>query len=174
MTALQLIIKKAKALRAASPKKFAKWTDYVKAASATIKQKKKATVGAVKNKAVKKAAKKKVIKKTPVKKIVKKTAPKKTTSIHKDTKSHNVRINVVSGTKKLKYRNSESEKINTLKKIQNSIEFIKLYDENINFWKKEKPKDILSKNLKINELKGWKNLKATEKKTIQQLKKLIN
>jgi len=36
MTTLQLIIKKAKALKAAAPKKYAKWTDYVKAASATI------------------------------------------------------------------------------------------------------------------------------------------
>jgi hypothetical protein len=91
MTALQLIIKKAQALRKASPKKFAKWTDYVKAASATIKPKKKATVGAVKKKAVKKAA---------IKKVVKKAAPKKATSIHKDTKSHNVRISVVSGVDK--------------------------------------------------------------------------
>lgn len=97
MTALQLIIKKAKALRAASPKKFAKWTDYIKAASATIKPKKKATVGAVK----KKAAPKKVVKKAPikkaVKKAVKKAAPKKATNIHKDSKSHNVRISVMSG-----------------------------------------------------------------------------
>jgi len=88
MTTLQLIIKKAKALKAAAPKKYAKWTDYVKAASATIKPKKKATVGAIK----KKAATKKVVKKAAPKK-----ATKKTTSYHKDTKSHNVRINVVSG-----------------------------------------------------------------------------
>jgi adenylate kinase len=88
MTTLQMIIKKAQALRKAAPKKYAKWTDYVKAASATIKPKKKAAVGAVKKKAVKKAA---------PKKVVKKAAPKKATSIHKDSKSHNVRINVVSG-----------------------------------------------------------------------------
>jgi hypothetical protein len=99
MTTLQLIIKKAKALRTASPKKFAKWTDYVKAASATIKPKKKATVGAIKKKAVKKAATKKVVKKAPVKKVVKKAATKKATSIHKDSKSHNVRISVISGIK---------------------------------------------------------------------------
>jgi hypothetical protein len=83
MTTLQMIIKKAQALRKAAPKKYAKWTDYVKAASATIKPKKKAAVGAVKKKAVKK--------------VVKKAATKKATSIHKDSKSHNVRINVVSG-----------------------------------------------------------------------------
>ena len=90
MTTLQLIIKKAKALRKAAPNKYSKWTDYVKAASATIKPKKKATVSGVK--------KKTAVKKTAVKKTaVKKAAPKKTTSIHKDSKSHNVRINVVSG-----------------------------------------------------------------------------
>jgi len=91
MTTLQLIIKKAKALKTAAPKKYAKWTDYVKAASATIKPKKKATVSGVKKKAV-------------TKKVVKKAAPKKATkkatSIHKDTKSHNVRINVLSGLNK--------------------------------------------------------------------------
>ena len=88
-----MIIKKAQALRKASPKKFAKWTDYVKAASATIKPKKKATVSGVKKKAVKKAA---------PKKAVKKLTPKKATSIHKDSKSHNVRINVVSGLSQIK------------------------------------------------------------------------
>lgn len=93
MTTLQLIIKKAKALKAAAPKKYAKWTDYVKAASATIKPKKKATVSGIKKKAApKKAAAKKVIRK--------KAAPKKATSIHKDSKSHNVKISVMSGTER--------------------------------------------------------------------------
>jgi type II secretory ATPase GspE/PulE/Tfp pilus assembly ATPase PilB-like protein len=100
MTALQLIIKKAKALRKAKPNKFSKWTDYVKAASATIKPKEKSTVGAVKKKAVKKAATKKVVKKAPVKKVIKKAATKKATSIHKDTKSHNVKISVMSGSER--------------------------------------------------------------------------
>ena len=89
MTTLQLIIKKAKALRKAAPNKYSKWTDYVKAASATIKPNKKATVSGVKKKAAPKKA--------AAKKAVKKAAPKKATSIHKDSKSHNVRINVVSG-----------------------------------------------------------------------------
>jgi hypothetical protein len=93
MTTLQLIIKKAKALRKAAPNKYSKWTDYVKAASATIKPKKKATVSGVK----KKAAPKKAAAKKTVKKAVKKAAPKKATSIHKDSKSHNVRISVISG-----------------------------------------------------------------------------
>lgn len=92
MTTLQLIIKKAKALRKAAPKKFSKWTDYVKAASATIKPKKKATVSGLKKKVVKKVVRKKA--------APKKVIRKKATSIHKDSKSHNVRISVVSGLSK--------------------------------------------------------------------------
>lgn len=63
--------------------KFAKWTDAIKAASKSTATTKK--VGAVKKKAAKK--------------ITKKAAPKKAAakSYHKDTKSHNVRISVVSG-----------------------------------------------------------------------------
>ena len=108
MTTLQMIIKKAQALRKASPKKFAKWTDYVKAASATIKPKKKATVSGVKKKAVKKAA---------PKKAVKKLTPKKATSIHKDSKSHNVRINVVSGTNRI-----SEDSINRIKQLKKAVE----------------------------------------------------
>lgn len=76
MTTLEKIVKAAKAMKKAHPKKYAKWTDYVKAASRQVKP-------------VKKAA--------PKKKIgaVKKSAPARST--HKDTKSHNVKIHVVSG-----------------------------------------------------------------------------
>jgi hypothetical protein len=58
---------------------------------------KKRKVGAVaKKKAVKKAAPKKV-----ARKVVKKAAPKRSVSLHKDTKSHNVNIRVMSGYKKI-------------------------------------------------------------------------
>ena len=73
MTRLQQIVNKAKELRKAHPKKYAKWTDYVKAASKSIKP----------------AAKKVGI-------VKKKATPKKTTQ-HKDTRSHNVNIRVISG-----------------------------------------------------------------------------
>jgi len=75
MTALQSIIKEAKSLRAKYPKRFTKWTDYVKQASAIYasKHKGKSPVG-------KKKATKKIIKKKKVKKrIVKKTISKKPT-----------------------------------------------------------------------------------------------
>jgi protein TonB len=76
MTALQNIIKEAKSLRAKYPKRYSKWTDYVKQASAIYasKHKGKSPVGK------KKTTKKKVIKKKVVKKrIVKKTISKKPT-----------------------------------------------------------------------------------------------
>ena len=86
---LKQITTKAKALYKTG--KFAKWTDAIKAAS-----KQTASVSATKKKATKKKAVPK--KKTAIKKAVskKKAAAK---SYHKDTKSHNVRINVVSGIK---------------------------------------------------------------------------
>jgi hypothetical protein len=78
MTALKLIIAEAKKIRKKYPKK--EWKDCVKQASAIYSSKHKTKkVGAIK-----KAAKKKVARKS---------------SYHKDTKSHNVNIRVVSGLK---------------------------------------------------------------------------
>lgn len=90
MTTLEKIVKAAKALKKKYPNKYSKWTDYVKAASKTVKPVKK--VGAVKKKAT---SKKKVAPKKAAPK--KKAAPR---SSHKDTKSHNVNIRVVSGLSK--------------------------------------------------------------------------
>lgn len=69
--------------------KYAKWTDAIKAASKGISTgiKKDKKVGSLK----KKVAKKRLIKKSH------------TRSLHKDTKSHNVRISVVSGIQKTKF-----------------------------------------------------------------------
>ena len=96
MTALQWIVKEAKSIKKAYPNRFAKWTDYVKQASAiyATKHKGKSPVG--KKKAVKKTPKKKVgvIKK----KIVKKAAPKKIIKKHTHygkIKSHMRRVNGV-------------------------------------------------------------------------------
>lgn len=77
------VVAEAKKLR----KKNSKLTQAqaVKQAWAIMYSKKRAGVGAVKKKAVKKKATKK------------KAAPKKSTSYHKDTKSHNVNIRVMSG-----------------------------------------------------------------------------
>lgn len=81
MTHLQKITTLAKKIRKAKPSM--KWTDAIKAASREIKQ------------AAKKAAPKKAVKKTVKRKVA---GPKKpVTKTHKDTKSHNVNIRVVSG-----------------------------------------------------------------------------
>lgn len=81
MTALQTIIKEAKSLRAKNPKKYKKWTDYVKEASKNYSFKNKGVKKPInKKKVVKKKITKKVVKKTIGKKrIVKKTIAKKPT-----------------------------------------------------------------------------------------------
>jgi hypothetical protein len=97
MTTLQKIIKDAKSLRAKNPKKYIKWTDYVKEASKKYKSKSPVSK--------KKATKKKVGAARPVTK-------------HKDTKSHNVNIRVVSGVKKKKSAKKAVKRSNTLTKVK--------------------------------------------------------
>jgi len=86
MTALQNIIKEAKSLRKNFPKRFKKWTDYVKQASAIYasKHKGKSPVGkkkVVKKKVtIKKVVKKRISKKPSEKVILKKVHAAKTTS----------------------------------------------------------------------------------------------
>jgi hypothetical protein len=77
MTALQTIIKEAKSLKKSFPNRFAKWTDYVKQASAIYASKHKGVSPVGKKKAVKKTAKKKAVKKVSKKETIKKTLPKK-------------------------------------------------------------------------------------------------
>jgi hypothetical protein len=100
MSALQSIIKEAKSLKKQYPKRYSKWTDYVKQASAIYasKHKGKSPVGK------KKATKKKVGATKPLSK-------------HKDTKSHNVNIRVVSGIKKKK----AVKKSSTLTKVKSIL-----------------------------------------------------
>lgn len=98
MTALQWIVKEAKALKKKYPKRFKTWTEYVKQASAIYasKHKGKSPVGKKKTVTKKRAVKGTTTKKVVAKKAVAKKRPVK--SLHKDTKSHNVNIRVVSGT----------------------------------------------------------------------------
>lgn len=97
MTALQSIIKEAKSLKKQYPKRFVKWTDYVKQASAIYASKHKG--------------------KSPVGKK-KKVGAAKPISKHKDTKSHNVNIRVVSGIKKKKATKKAVKKSTTLTKVK--------------------------------------------------------
>lgn len=64
--------------------------------------KKKASTKKAAKKAVKKSSPKKAAKKV-VKKVAKKAAPKRSVSLHKDTKSHNVNIRVMSGFEKISF-----------------------------------------------------------------------
>lgn len=84
MTALKWITTEAKKLRKQYPKRFATWREYVAQASAIYasKHKGKSPVG----KKRKVGAVKKAAKKSPAK-----------SEYHKDTKSHNVNIRVMSG-----------------------------------------------------------------------------
>lgn len=77
MTALQNIIKEAKSLKKSFPKRFKKWTDYVKQASAIYASKHKGKSPVGKKKIVKKKlVKKKVAKKTIKKRVIKKPSEK--------------------------------------------------------------------------------------------------
>jgi len=106
MTALQTIIKEAKAIRKKMPK--IEWKKAVAQASAIYASKHKGKSPVGKKKAVKKAAKKKAVgkyvktvKKGKITNVIYKRkkigAVKKATTMHKDTKSHNVNIRVMSG-----------------------------------------------------------------------------
>lgn len=81
MTALKWITTEAKKIKKQYPKRFKTWTEYVKQASAIYASKHKGKSPVGKNKIAKK----------PV---------KSATKLHKDNKSHNVNIRVVSGVKK--------------------------------------------------------------------------
>ena len=146
------VVAEAKKLRKKNPKLTQ--AQAVKQAFAISYGKKRAGVGAVKKKA---AAKKKA---APTKVKAKKS---RSTEMHTDTKSHNVNIRVISGI----------DKNDILKKIQNSLQFVELYQDKINFWKQVKPKNQAERDLKLKELKGWNQLLKIEQIRIEQLKKYI-
>ena len=133
MTALKWITTEAKKLKKQYPKRFATWREYVAQASAiySAKHKGKSPVG--KKKTVS-GVKKKTVKKTVTKKPVKKS----TGSYHKDTKSHNVNIKVVSGVEK-----DINRTIEQLKKLQTDLKiaeqnYKKSKDQFTKFYTKQK------------------------------------
>ena len=109
MTKLQQIVKKAQQLRKQYPNKYSKWTEFIKAASKQIAGFEGVTRSGNKtivkySRAEKPAAKKKAAAKkgAPVKAVQKTLfGVKKKAATHKDTKSHNVNIRVMSGMYKL-------------------------------------------------------------------------
>jgi hypothetical protein len=176
MTALQVIIKEAKAIRKKNPKM--EWKKAVAQASAIYASKHKGKSPVGKKKAVKKLAKK--VSKKAAKKhthwgtvhthkrrvngvgAIKKSA----TTMHKDTKSHNVNIRVMSGLGAL-----SSHVIHEVKEAHDKL--IK--------WQKvllalEKEKTMVSKGMKpvVNmDIKRAKEAIKEQKTHIAQLKKHI-
>lgn len=158
MTKLQQIVKKAQQLRKQYPNKYSKWTDYIKAASKQVagfegvtRSGNKTTVKysrAEKAPAKKKAAAKKA---KPVKAVQKTLfGVKKKAATHKDTKSHNVNIKVVSGTPSIYSVRDRLEK-----RVQTDINLLAEYQ------------------LKLKKV-GNKGLAATEyKKSIANIKKML-
>lgn len=153
MTAIQIIVKEAKKLKKKFPKKYKTWTEYVKQASVIYNKKNKAKRPTVKKKKAISGVKKKTVKK----KVAKKATSK---SYHKDTKSHNVRINVVSGVVgSLNNLNRLiKDKSNTLQKIESlKLNIKKTGDkqtkESFKFWLKRYKKYLLGLNKQISEAK---------------------
>lgn len=167
MTALQVIIKEAKAIRKKSPK--IEWKKAVAQASAIYASKHKGKSPVGKKKAVKKAAKKKAVgsvKKKAAKKVIRKKVGvvKKATTMHKDTKSHNVNIRVMSGL--------NSKIIQRLKDITDEIE----QREDVIASVMHRKKDLIAKNGKswyTKWIKDAKGIVAECKKHKSELKRFI-
>jgi hypothetical protein len=163
MTTLQKIVKEAKALRKKYPKKYAKWTDYVKAASKKIsgldkvtKTGNKTTVHYTKKAPAtkKKAAPKKAVQ-SSLFGVKKKAAPRST---HKDTKSHNVNIRVVSGVGAINLNEIGTELFSLemkIKKLQSNLKATKKVSE-----KKEIRYQISILNKQFKALKLYLNTRA--------------
>ena len=198
MTALQWIVKEAKSIKKAYPNRFAKWTDYVKQASAIYasKHKDKSPVG--KKKAVKKTAKKKLVKKVGVvkKRVLKKAAPKKTVKkvLKKHThwgkvKTHTRRVNGV--TKKPSEKDvlksiQKAEKIQkshmsmgsvkheVIEKLMYNNKLISDYDRRILNLKNQIPKlDKVEKLIARDMIKAFKDIQRELKTHARELKKHI-
>jgi hypothetical protein len=108
--------------------KFSKWTDAIKEASKSlVKKTGSKKIGAIKKKATKKIVKKKVATK---KKPIKKSALRNYGS-HKDTKSHNVRISVISGLTEQKFTRINNDNNGNPRYVIHFLEFIN--DEERNF-----------------------------------------
>jgi hypothetical protein len=149
MTALQIIIKEAKVIWKKHPK--LSWQEAIKKASTIYKSKHKP------KKSGKAIAGKRIVKKSvPKKSTPKKVATKKST--HKDTKSHNVNIRVVSG-------------INNIDRLKQAIRTKEGLESNLKIFKSVMPKNRSDYHKMM--LKALPQLIAGEKRIISELKKHI-
>lgn len=111
-----------------------------------------------KSKAKKSATKKVTVKKAAPKKAAKKKVATKKASTHKDTKSHNVRINVVSGT-------------NNIDRLKQAIKIKESLENNLKIFRTVTPKNRSSYQKLM--IKALPQLIAGEKRIISELKKHI-
>jgi hypothetical protein len=185
MTALQVIIKEAKAIRKKSPK--IEWKKAVAQASAIYASKHKGKSPVGKKKAVKKAAKKKAVGKVD-KKLAKGLASKglkmphgydvvkrkrkigavkkSATTMHKDTKSHNVNIRVMSG-----LNNNIFDQLQKIKKSENFYNDIVFnLDKEYSYLKTQKGSQIYAQ--KIANRKYYKKAKEILKELKEHTKQL--
>ena len=175
MTQLQKIVAKAKTLRKSYPK--LKWTDLIKKASKLVTPAKKSVSGINRKVVAKKYAPiKPLIKKRIETKsdfaiagIKKKKAVKKSPSrsLHKDTKSHNVNIRVMSGVNK-----EYLADLNKWVKLLDNKTFL-LNVANHNLKKAIKEKDTFYVGVRKREIALYKKQIATIKKHIASIKKYI-
>jgi hypothetical protein len=169
MTQLQKIVAKAKSLKKLYPN--TKWTDLIKKASKLVTPAKKSVSG-IKRTIVKKSApaipliKKRIVsksdfamagvkKKKATKKAVKKSPAR---SMHKDTKSHNVNIRVMSGVND-KYLDDLNKWVKLSKSYQSDL---LLWKDKLKAAKKYKVPDA------IKTYTGYVNLYTRELKNIKQ------
>lgn len=177
---LKLITTKAKKLYATG--KFKKWTDAIKEASKSLGAVKIIQKGEKKNAKVTKTLMQKRNKKgqfkgySVVSGVKKKTAKKKNAkSIHKDTKSHNVRISVMSGDSKSQFLMKEDivKRITSLLKYNSEIEkYIKDWKEKLKY-DKSTSFQIHQKSKVKNNIKRYSELLKSNKKYLSELKKQI-
>ena len=168
MTALQTIIKEAKAIRKKMPK--IEWKKAVAQASAIYASKHKGKSPVGKKKAVKKAAKKKAVgkyvktvRKGKITDVIYKRkkigAVKKATTMHKDTKSHNVNIRVMSGIGG-----------QAIDRIKSCMSHLNNYNS---AYKKYMSLSLKDRKFYASDIKKLKNLIQETKTHIAQLKKSI-
>jgi len=181
---LKLITDKAKKLYKTG--KYKKWTDAIKQASKSIGAVKIIQKGESKNAKVTKTLMQKRNKKGQFKgysvisgvgKVAKKKVAKKKVakSYHKDTKSHNVRISVMSGDYKSQFLMKEDivNRISSLLKYNSEIEkYIKDWKDKIKYDKSTS--FIIHQKSKVkNNIKRYNELLKSNKKYLSELKKQI-
>jgi len=172
MTALQSIIKEAKSLKKKYPKRFTKWTDYVKQASAIYASKHKGKSPVGKKKTTKKVIKKKVVKKKSIKKRISKKPTEKVIlkKVHSAKKSSKNLFNKLDKLDEAQHAHM-SKKIGacsqmSLKHYQDICSKINEVEKNIIYLFE----GLKNKNVSVNKIKDFKDALKEDKLYLRELK----